>query len=238
MRAVSPGRRRRDGIASHDLAYIPIYAEHVQCGKVDGKAMPVIETPTASMIRIDAATGFTHPAIDAGFEKLIPLARTNGITGMSIHNSCNCGVLGYHTERLAEVGLVGIGFTNAPASIAPSGRYRGVSFALMTEVMAAALAGAKLGSRANPFAGTAGGPPRTGQFFIAINPATIEKIEGIIRLSSRIVCMDVRWRLRGKPGVRRSPVQAAGTIAGSCRDIWSRRLGSAARNPSTGCVGC
>ncbi len=58
------------------------------------------------------------------------------------------------------------------------------------------------------------------------------------RLSLRIVCMDVRWWLRGKPGVRRSPVQAAGTIAGSCRDIWSRRLGSAARNPSTGCVGC
>ncbi len=57
-------------------------------------------------------------------------------------------------------------------------------------------------------------------------------------LSVRIVCMGVRWRLRGKPGVRRSPVQAAGTIAGSCRDIWSRRLGSAARNPSTGCVGC
>ena len=126
MRAVSPGRRRRDGIVSHDLAYIPIYAEHVQCGKVDGKAMPVIETPTALMIRIDAATGFTHPAIDAGFEKLIPLARTNGITGMSIHNSCNCGVLGYHTERLAEVGLVGIGFTNAPASIAPSGGSRPV----------------------------------------------------------------------------------------------------------------
>ena len=58
------------------------------------------------------------------------------------------------------------------------------------------------------------------------------------RLSLRIVCMDVRWRLRGKPGVRRSPVQAVGTIAGSCRDIWSRRLGSAAGNPSTGCVGC
>ncbi len=60
----------------------------------------------------------------------------------------------------------------------------------------------------------------------------------IEKLSLRIVCMDVRWRLRGKPGVRRSPVQAAGTIAGSCRDIWSRRLGSAAGNPSTGHVGC
>ncbi|MGI9415978.1 MAG: Ldh family oxidoreductase, partial [Hyphomicrobiales bacterium] len=31
-----------DGIASHGLAYIPIYCEHVQCGKVDGQAQPVL----------------------------------------------------------------------------------------------------------------------------------------------------------------------------------------------------
>ena len=36
-------------------------------------------------------------------------------------NSYNCGVLGYHTERLAEAGMVALGFTNAPASIAPWG---------------------------------------------------------------------------------------------------------------------
>ena len=35
-----------DGVASHGLAYIPIYCEHVQCGKVDGKAMPVLTRPT------------------------------------------------------------------------------------------------------------------------------------------------------------------------------------------------
>ena len=29
-----------DGIASHGLAYIPIYCEHVRCGKVDGQAQP------------------------------------------------------------------------------------------------------------------------------------------------------------------------------------------------------
>ena len=58
------------------------------------------------------------------------------------------------------------------------------------------------------------------------------------RLSLQIVCMGLRLRWRGKRGVRRSPVQGAGTIAGSCRDIWLRRLGSAAGNSSTGCVDC
>ena len=36
--------------------------------------------------------------------------------------------------------------------------------------MAAAMAGATLGAVASPFSGTAGGPPKTGQFFIALDP--------------------------------------------------------------------
>ena len=196
---------------------------------------------------VDAATGFAHPAIALGFERLIPLALEQGIAALSIRNSYNCGVLGYHTGRLARAGLVGLGFTNAPASIAPSGGakpvvgtnpfsiaapgpdgepailidqsastiaksevmkharenkpiplgwtldpdghpttdpdtglkgsmapsggYKGVGVALLVEMLAAAVSGATLGVHASPFSGTTGGPPRTGQFFIAIDPA-------------------------------------------------------------------
>ena len=62
----------------------------------------------------------------------------------------------------AEVALKG--------SMAPSGGYKGFGVGLMVEVFAAALAGATLGKDASPFAGPAGGPPKTGQFFIAISP--------------------------------------------------------------------
>lgn len=235
-----------DGVASHGLAYIPIYAEHVQCGKVDGQAKPILSQPRPSVVTVDAATGFAHAAIDMGFEKLIPMAREQGVAVLAINNSYNCGVLGVHTQRLAQAGLLAIGFTNAPASIAPtggakpvvgtnpfsiaapgldgqaevlidqsastiaksevmkharegknvpegwvldadgssttdpnaglkgsmvpSGGYKGVGVALMVEMMAAAMAGATLGKDASPFSGTKGGPPKTGQFFIAIDP--------------------------------------------------------------------
>ncbi|MGB3408707.1 MAG: Ldh family oxidoreductase [Jannaschia sp.] len=235
------------GVASHGLAYIPTYCEHVTCGKVDGRAVPVVDQPAPAMIRVDAATGFAHPAIDAGFDALIAAGRTCGVAAMAIRNSYNCGVLGIHTRRIAQAGLLGIGFTNAPASIAPSGGttpvvgtnpisisvpdgagglavsidqsastiaksevmkharegrpipegwaldpegnpttdaelglkgsmapsggYKGVGLALLVEIMAAAMAGATLGKDASPFSGTAGGPPRTGQFFLAIDPA-------------------------------------------------------------------
>lgn len=111
----------RDGIRSHGLLYVPIYCEHVKCGKVDGVAVPEVTRPRLSAIQVDAKTGFAHPAIDAGFNELIPLVKSNGCAGLTIRNSYNCGVLGYHVERLAEAGLVGIGFTNSPASIAPVG---------------------------------------------------------------------------------------------------------------------
>lgn len=237
-----------DGLASHGLAYLATYCEHVGIGKVAGQAVPMVETPAPGVVVVDAGTGFAHPAIDAGFAALIPRARSQGIAQLAIRNSYNCGALGYHTERLAAAGLVGLGFTNAPASIAPSGGrkpilgtnpwalavpdgrggvaiaidqsssavaksevikksrsgepiplgwaldpdgrpttdaalglkgsmvpaggYKGVGAAILVEIMAAALSGATLGMHASPFSGPAGGPPKTGQCFIAIAPDT------------------------------------------------------------------
>lgn len=244
--AIATAATEADGVTSHGLAYIPIYCEHVTCGKVDGTATPKLTQPRPAYLSVDAATGFAHSAIDKGFERLIPLAKAQGIAALGIHNSYNCGVLGYHTGRLAGAGLVGLGFTNAPASIAPSGGampvvgtnpfsiavpgsnhdpivlidqsastiaksevmkharegkpipigwaldadgnpttdpevalkgsmapsggYKGVGLAIMVEVLAAALSGGQLGIHASPFSGIKGGPPRTGQFFIAIDP--------------------------------------------------------------------
>lgn len=232
------------GIASHGLAYIPTYCSHIGCGKVMGGAVPVVTTPRPAVVQVDAGQGFAHAAIDTGFDALMPMARAQGIATMLVRESYNCGVLGVHTARLAEAGFVALGFTNAPASIAPSGGatpvvgtnpfslatpgpagllidqsastiaksevmkharegraipegwaldadgnpttdpevglkgsmapsggYKGVGVALLVEVMAAAVSGAVLGKDAAPFSGTAGGPPRTGQCFIAIDTA-------------------------------------------------------------------
>ena len=230
---------------SHGLMYLPTYCEHLDCGKVVGQALPVLSRPAPASLVVDAHSGFAHAAIDLGLPALVAAAAANGVASLAIRNSYNCGVLGYHTERLAEAGVVALGFTNAPASIAPwgarkpalgtnpwslavpdgkgaarfvidqsasvvaksevmkraragepipegwafaegkpttdpeaaltgtmapAGGYKGVGAALMVEVFAACLAGANPGVVASPFSGTAGGPPGTGQFFIAIAP--------------------------------------------------------------------
>ena len=245
--ARSTWRAERDGIRSHGLMYVPIYAEHVACGKVEGKAVPVVSQPRPGVVSVDAGHGFAHPAIDAGWQAFTDAARANGVATLSLHKSYNCGILGHHAERLAEEGLLGLCFTHAPASVAPvggrqpvvgtnpfalatpdgkggasmvidqsisvvakseivlrnkngeaieegwafgpdgelttdaavalkgtmapSGGYKGVGLGLTVEVLASCLAGAVLSTQASPFAGTAGGPPATGQCFIAFDPA-------------------------------------------------------------------
>ncbi|MCC5965109.1 MAG: Ldh family oxidoreductase [Natronohydrobacter sp.] len=111
----------RDGIRSHGLMYVPIYSEHLRCGKVLGAARPTVARPRPATVQVDAAHGFAHAAIDAGWPEFDAAVREQGIAAIAIARSYNCGVLGHHAERLAEAGLVGLCFTNAPASMAPIG---------------------------------------------------------------------------------------------------------------------
>ncbi len=255
----------RDGIRSHGLVYVPIYAEHVMCGKVVGDAVPKVELTRASAVRVDANSGFAHPAIDAGWSKFTDAAKDTGVGVLTVHNSYNCGVLGHHAQRLAEEGLLGLCFTHAPASIAPTGAstpvigtnpfalavpdgkggsaiaidqsasvvakseillrsrngeaieshwafdadgqpttdadaalkgsmapaggYKGFGIGLVAELLASCLAGAVLSKDASPFAGTKGGPPSTGQCFIAFDPSAFSGDSFSTQVSSLVAAI-------------------------------------------------
>jgi (2R)-3-sulfolactate dehydrogenase (NADP+) len=109
------------GLEGHGFYWLQYYCEHVHTGKVDGRAKPLVRKLSPVAFRIDARGGFAHPAIERGFEKLIPAAERNGIAGMAVHNSYNAATLGFHTGYLARHGLVAFGFTNATPAIAPVG---------------------------------------------------------------------------------------------------------------------
>ena len=233
------------GIKSHGFHYLPIYCNHLKIGKIKGNAKPSFEKISNSSLKINADNGFAHTAINLGFNSLFDMCSEQGIACMSIYHSYNCGVLGFHTKRIAEKRFIGLGFTNAPASIAPlggtkavvgtnpfsiavplngkaeiiidqsasvvakseisvraktgepipegcaydsegnvttnaqealkgtmapSGGYKGFGTGLLVEILTACLAGGNLGTQASSFAGEDGGPPSTGQFFIAIEP--------------------------------------------------------------------
>lgn len=109
------------GLEGHGFYWLQYYCEHVQTGKVDGKANPSVKKISAVSYRVDAKNGFAHPAIEKGFSQLIPAALDYGIAAMAVHNSYSAATLGYHTGFLAKHGLVAFGFTNSSPAIAPVG---------------------------------------------------------------------------------------------------------------------
>ena len=111
-----------DGLSGHGLSRLPSYAAQVRSGKVNGRAVPLVnERPGKAVVQINAKSGFAFPAIDLAIDNMAPLAEKYGISAAAIAHSHHCGALGYHVERLAERGLVGIMLANSPAAIAPWG---------------------------------------------------------------------------------------------------------------------
>ena len=100
------------GVSSHGLAYVPTYCEHVRW-QGQRSCRPDSDACKASPAGCRCGFRVRDPAIAAGFEALIPLARKMGLAALAVRNSYNCGILGLHTNRLAAAGLIGIGFTNA-----------------------------------------------------------------------------------------------------------------------------
>ena len=66
------------GLEGHGFYWLQYYCAHLRSGKVDGKAIPQVETLSDTSFRVDARHGFAHPAIKAGFELLIPAAKAHG----------------------------------------------------------------------------------------------------------------------------------------------------------------
>jgi (2R)-3-sulfolactate dehydrogenase (NADP+) len=110
-----------EGIRNVGLGYLPIYCEHLRCGKVKGDAVPRLIEAAPAVLRADAGNGFCHPAFLLALPRFVAMAEASGIAALAITRSYSAGVVGWFVERLADRGLVGLAFANASASIAPWG---------------------------------------------------------------------------------------------------------------------
>lgn len=115
-----------DGHGGHGLSRLASYAAQAASGKVDGHAVPVLHEAAPAALRIDAANGFAYPALALAVDDLSRRAKDAGIAAATVYRSHHFGAAGYHVEKLAAGGLVGLIFGNSPRAIAPWGGQRGV----------------------------------------------------------------------------------------------------------------
>lgn len=115
-----------DGLGGHGLSRLPSYCAQAESGKVDGYALPVASQVAAAAVTVDANHGFAYPAMEMAIEKLVEVTPETGVAVAAVTNSHHCGAAGYHVEKLAEKGLVGLLFANTPKAIAPWGGQEGL----------------------------------------------------------------------------------------------------------------
>lgn len=109
-----------DGIQTVGLGYLPLYCGHLQVGKINADARPQHAQIAPGALRSNAQSGFAHAAYIEAEADFYALARAQGIAALSVVDSYSAGVVGWFVQRMAEAGLIGIGFANSPSAVAPA----------------------------------------------------------------------------------------------------------------------
>lgn len=108
-----------EGIPSHGFSRIPYYAAQVLSGKIRKNAQCTINSPSHSVVIVNANHGFAFPALEKGLFGALMQAARMGVSLFTVQHSHHCGVLGLYAERAAEDGMIALLFSNTPAAVAP-----------------------------------------------------------------------------------------------------------------------
>jgi ureidoglycolate dehydrogenase (NAD+) len=98
------------GVDSHGIARVPAYLELLAKGVANARPEITVEssTPAAAVLDADRAPG--PVALTAAAEQAVTRARVNGIAAVGVRRTVHTGAIGYYVSKIAEQGMVGIGF--------------------------------------------------------------------------------------------------------------------------------
>ncbi len=108
------------GIESHGIGRLGYYYERIQAGIQFPTAQMEIVKETETTALIDGHHGMGHPTAYRSMQLAIRKARAYGIGGVAVRNATHFGIAGYYPLMAAKEGMVGMAFTNARPSIAPT----------------------------------------------------------------------------------------------------------------------
>ncbi len=110
-----------DGAHSHGIFRVAGNLGSLDCGWVDGKAIPAIEDVAPGLLRADGLNGFSLPVLAAARDQLMAKARTNGIALLTIRNAHHFSAVWPDIEPFAREGLIALAMINSMASVVPHG---------------------------------------------------------------------------------------------------------------------
>lgn len=108
------------GISSHGISRLLLYVNRIRNGTLSPvtNLTVVQEGPTTAVL--DAQNGLGMVAGYRAMELAIRKARAFGVGAVVVRNSSHYGIAGYYALMAAKEGMIGMSFTNARPSVAPT----------------------------------------------------------------------------------------------------------------------
>ncbi len=116
----------RDGSRSHGLLRVAGYLSSLDCGWVDGRAIPVLRESGPGTLEVDAGNGFAQGALAQAAPTMRAMARRVGCAVMTMRNSHHFAALWPDIEPFAADGLVALTMVNTRSRIVMWGGTRKV----------------------------------------------------------------------------------------------------------------
>ncbi len=108
------------GIESHGIGRLRLYVDRIYHGLIEKISKPVIikESPTTAVVDGNHGIGMVigHYANTLAIKK----AKEFGMGSVAVRNSTHFGIDGYYPLMAVDAGMIGMSFTNARPSVAPT----------------------------------------------------------------------------------------------------------------------
>jgi ureidoglycolate dehydrogenase (NAD+) len=123
------------GTDSHGVARVPLYAERLRTGVLNGSPRPSVVQRDGAIAVVDGDHGPGQLAGVVATDLSVELAREHGVGLVVVRRSGHYGAAAFYAVRAAAAGLVGMSLTNAEPGVIP---YGGMERALGTNPIALA----------------------------------------------------------------------------------------------------
>jgi LDH2 family malate/lactate/ureidoglycolate dehydrogenase len=108
------------GIESHGISRLRMYYDGLKSGRHNPQIDFEIVSDQDGAVVVDAHGGMGHPVGVRAMQLAIEKARIYGLGAVAVRNSSHFGIAGYYTLLAVRAGMIGLSFTNARPSVAPT----------------------------------------------------------------------------------------------------------------------
>ncbi len=114
-------RANLEGIDSHGISRLAIYARRMKEGRINADPQIAVEKKGDSVLLVDGDNGLGQIVAACAVKEGMEWAKKTGLAAVAVRNSNHFGTASYYCQMACEKGLGIMAFTNSPSGIPPWG---------------------------------------------------------------------------------------------------------------------